>query len=222
MTTNQTNLLSALAAFQLEAVKITKDSKANYGKYVSLPKIIDELQPILNKHGLLITQFPSQTLAGEPALTTILAHPESGETKEYTAPLSMIKTDPQAQGSAITYMRRYSYASVTQVVVDEDDDGQQASPRDDYQQVSPNKISGLASDKQIGLIHAKVNGMKAGNPGAHKAFGEWYKATINNKPFEALTKAEASKVIDKLMGNVDETDSGGFDGNLSEYSDEVF
>ena len=117
-------LLQALLDFQQEAIAIVKDSKANYGKYVSLPKLIEELQPALNRHGLLITQFPSQTIDGQPALTSILAHAESGETKEFTAPLLLAKLDPQANGSALTYMRRYSYAAITQVVIDEDDDGQ--------------------------------------------------------------------------------------------------
>lgn len=127
MTEKTKNLWTALLAFQQEMTTVSKDGKANYGEYVTLPKVIAEVQPVLNDHGLLITQFPTQTLDGQPGLRTILAHPESGETIEDISPLTIAKQDPQAQGSAITYMRRYGYAAVTQIVIDEDDDGQKAS-----------------------------------------------------------------------------------------------
>jgi len=39
----------------------------------------------------------------------------------------MVKEDPQAQGSAVTYARRYAYMSVLGLVADEDDDGQRAT-----------------------------------------------------------------------------------------------
>ena len=41
--------------------------------------------------------------------------------------LHLPKSDPQGQGSAVTYARRYSYMSVLGLVADEDDDGNKAS-----------------------------------------------------------------------------------------------
>jgi hypothetical protein len=41
--------------------------------------------------------------------------------------LYLVKDDPQGQGSAVTYARRYSYMSVLGLVADVDDDGNAAS-----------------------------------------------------------------------------------------------
>lgn len=88
------------------------------------------------------------------------------------------------------------------------------SQQNDY--TPAKQLKGEATEKQVGMIEAKTNGMKVGNPAAHKEFGEWYKKELDNKPFKNLTKAEASKVIDKLMNKQDEQSA------LEEYSDEVF
>jgi hypothetical protein len=42
-------------------------------------------------------------------------------------PLLLAKSDPQGQGSAITYARRYALMAVLGLVADEDDDGNKAS-----------------------------------------------------------------------------------------------
>ena len=37
--------------------------------------------------------------------------------------MHLVKSDPQSQGSAVTYARRYSYMAALGLVADEDDDG---------------------------------------------------------------------------------------------------
>lgn len=229
-------LLQALLDFQQEAIAIVKDSKANYGKYVSLPKLIEELQPALNRHGLLITQFPSQTIDGQPALTSILAHAESGETREFTAPLLLAKLDPQANGSALTYMRRYSYAAITQVVIDEDDDGQRASapPRPQQQGIkrdlpaqqlcSAREVGELSKlRKQLGLSKQQYGEVNTWLVSKGWTFGKWN--TIDNVfdnsyvPLEAVSTIEAY-IKNLASGHNDEPTR--IDEDLSQYSDEIF
>lgn len=80
------------------------------------------------------------------------------------------------------------------------------------------QLSGNITDKQVGLIEAKSNGMKLADPELHTQFAQWYKTTMDNKPFKALTKAQASQTIDRLMGNEPTSTTD----NIEEYSGEVF
>jgi len=116
-------LLPALIAARAEFPAVKKDGYNPHfkSKFASLKAVREATEPILGKHGLTITQFPSQTYEGKPALTTWLAH-SSGQFIKDTTPLSMVKSDPQAQGSAITYLRRYGWSAVLGLVTDEDDD----------------------------------------------------------------------------------------------------
>jgi hypothetical protein len=79
----------------------------------------------LNKHGLSVSQFPSH-VEGKDALTTFLLH-SSGQFIEHSMLLHLPKDDPQGQGSALTYARRYSYMAALGLVADDDDDGNRAT-----------------------------------------------------------------------------------------------
>lgn len=120
-------LAKALARFQRAMVAIVKDAKNPFfkSKYVSLNAIISAIREPLASEGLSFAQFPS----GENGLTTILMH-ESGQWLEDTVAVQPTKNDPQALGSAITYMRRYALAAVLGLNVEEDDDGNKASGKD--------------------------------------------------------------------------------------------
>lgn len=116
-------LITALNAFQAELVKVNKDSDNPFykSKYADLASIMLATQPVLTKHGLAISQSPVILDGHMTGLKTRLMH-ISGEMIEETMPLYLPKDDPQGQGSAITYARRYSYASILQIVIGEDDD----------------------------------------------------------------------------------------------------
>lgn len=68
-------------------------------------------------------QEPCALDNGQPALRTRLIHSETGEFIESTMPLILAKNDPQGQGSAITYARRYALAAIFGVTGEKDDDG---------------------------------------------------------------------------------------------------
>ncbi|ATN94010.1 Erf-like ssDNA annealing protein [Mycobacterium phage Kumao] len=139
MTTTQLDqLLPALHKAREGFGTIQKDGFNPHFKseFATLKSIKAAVDPALHANGLQILQFPSE-VNGSPALTTILAHTASGQHIEYTTPLALTKNDPQAQGSALTYLRRYSYSAVLNLVTDEDDDGNVGSLPDKPKQQKP-------------------------------------------------------------------------------------
>jgi hypothetical protein len=64
----------------------------------------------------------------------------TGESVEDVMPLMLVKEDPQAQGSAITYARRYSLLTLLSLTADEDDDGEAA--RDNSTKVTTSTSKG--------------------------------------------------------------------------------
>ncbi len=120
-------LAAALVEFQKNAPIIAKDgTNPHYGnKYATLAAIMDAVLPKLAANALAVSQHPCE-LNGFPALKTILMH-DSGEILESTMLLAVDKGGPQAQGSALTYARRYAVLAVLGLVADEDDDGEAAT-----------------------------------------------------------------------------------------------
>lgn len=117
-------LATALSAFQGEMKAVQFDSSNPYfkSKYASLSALVDAASKVLVKHGLAV----SQVLTGDGGVNTVLMH-KSGQFIGDTLKLQPVKVDPQGVGSAITYARRYAYASILGLVSDSDDDGNGAS-----------------------------------------------------------------------------------------------
>ena len=118
------NLAIALCKFQGAVEKIKKGENNPFfkSKYASLADILDVIRLPLYENGLSFVQLP----CGSNGLTTMLMH-ESGEYIMETYEMTPIKNDPQSQGSAITYQRRYSLSSILGLNIDNDDDGNAAS-----------------------------------------------------------------------------------------------
>lgn len=120
-------LAPALVALQADLVPVAKSASNPFfkSKYAPLNEVMASVQPLLAKHKLAVSQFLTN-LNGDSAMRTILLH-ESGQYIEDVQPLLLVKQDPQSQGSATTYARRYGVMSVLGVVADEDDDGNKAT-----------------------------------------------------------------------------------------------
>lgn len=117
------SLAKALVAFQAEAPALPLDGvNPHYGnRFTTLDALVTSVRPVLAKHGLSFVQLPTH-YDGQPALRTVLLH-ESGDKLEDVMLLKEAKPDPQGQGSALTYARRYALAAALGLVADEDDDG---------------------------------------------------------------------------------------------------
>lgn len=116
---------AALVAAQAEMPDVPKDGANGHFKghrFTTLDTLIHAIRPELAKHGLTVIQHPAESPAGYMAMTTMLIH-ESGQFVSHTMTFPMDKPTPQGAGGAITYMRRYSLASMLFVSGDTDDDG---------------------------------------------------------------------------------------------------
>jgi hypothetical protein len=124
------SLNSALLDAQRAMPSLQRDKiNPHFGaSYLSLEGLMGSILPVLNENGMVLTQLTTTLDDGSGGLTTRLTHVETGETIESTMPLIMDKQNAQAQGSAITYARRYSLMALLGLVADEDDDGNAASP----------------------------------------------------------------------------------------------
>jgi hypothetical protein len=91
--------------------------------YADLNSVVDAVRIPFSDNGLSYSQFPLFE-EGRVGVETILMH-ESGEWISSVLMLPMVKQDPQAAGSAITYARRYALQSIAGIP-SEDDDGQGA------------------------------------------------------------------------------------------------
>lgn len=127
---NIKNLTKALLQAQKAITFAGKNARNPHFKntYADLTAVIDAIKPALNEAGIVFMQTPSPSENGTLALTTRLVHAETGEFMEDTGVCPLPKSDPQGYGSAMTYMRRYSLASICGLYQD-DDDGEGAKPK---------------------------------------------------------------------------------------------
>ena len=112
-----------------EIGKISKDSKNPFFKsnYLSLNGLIDAVEPVLEKHGLLLLQ-PIE----DGKVVTMICDAEKDGTLLTSRVLSGMTlpniTDPQKLGSAITYYRRYTLQSLLGLQAEDDDGNNAARP----------------------------------------------------------------------------------------------
>lgn len=89
-------------------------------KYADIADVLAVVQPVLGKQGLALMQETSMD-GRFLMLTTILAH-ESGEWQDSIFPVCEWNPNPQKNGAALTYARRYALCSLIGVAADEDTD----------------------------------------------------------------------------------------------------
>jgi hypothetical protein len=152
---NITNLTKALFAFQGKVSSVKKSAKNPHFKstYADLTSILDTINPILQECGLLVTQHPN-----DDVLITTVYHAESGEYMQSEQVLRMKDlNNPQQQGSAITYSRRYALASIFNLN-QEDDDGNAAASQPTQKMVKET----LTPDHK--MWDKAIDHLKKGNP----------------------------------------------------------
>ena len=153
-----THLATALAKAQAEMPVAVFDATNPFlkSKYASLGAVIQASRPILAKHKLSLVQFPISQSTPHPACGHLLpsaekdgAHGVTRPTTEYVGIESILmhesgefvaeriliplteekgKSKVQSAGSTLTYLRRYSWASILGMYSDEDSDGVAVPP----------------------------------------------------------------------------------------------
>jgi len=143
------SIYKKLLEVQKEVGAISKDSKNPFfkSKYFDINQLIEHVQPVLNKHGLLLLQpvydgrVWSKIYDSENAdsyISSSLNLPEFN--------------DPQKLGSCITYYRRYTLASLLGLQA-EDNDGNGLKSKPKPKQLP--KITPEAYQKAIAAISEK-------------------------------------------------------------------
>lgn len=150
-----TELNKALANFHKEVKQPMKDANNPFfkSKYVPLENVVEAIDDVAPKHGLTYSQYPVTTENGLVGISTVLLH-ESGEYIEFPpATTKPDKNTPQGVGSALTYMRRYSLSAVFGITSDQDDDGNEASGKNNKnKQTQPQKVS----SQTVGILKQEV------------------------------------------------------------------
>ena len=152
------SIYTKLLEVQKEIGAISKDSTNPFfkSKYFDINKLIQHVNPILTKNGLVLLQ-PIK----DGCQYSIIIDSETAEQVDSFLCLSDIK-DPQKRGSEITYFRRYTLGSLLGLQA-EDDDANTATkeankkplltPDSDNWEKAKEYIKG--DKKKIGQIKAK-------------------------------------------------------------------
>lgn len=169
---NISNLAKALVAAQKEMGNAVKDAKNPFFKsnYADLNAIREAVLPAFNKQGISVLQ-PTVFIDGKKFVQTKLIH-ESGEfTSGLTEILAVKETDAQAQGSGISYARRYGLQSIANVGCS-DDDGEAAMGRkvEDKKPAPPNPLK--SSGEIVGGSLSGAAKTEAPKPSGKRTFGQ--------------------------------------------------
>lgn len=114
-------LAAAMAQAQAEMGGAVKEANNPFfkSKYADLTSVVKAIKEPFASHGLSYVQLPCATELGV-GVTTRLMH-ASGEWLESDYVLPIVKNDPQAAGSAITYARRYALQAMAGIPTADDD-----------------------------------------------------------------------------------------------------
>lgn len=186
-----TKIADALVKAQAAMKPAIKDSRNPHfnSRYADLASVWDAIREPLTSNGLSVIQMVGSNELERTTLTTRVTH-VSGEWIESTWQIPVGKQDPQGLGSAISYARRYALASAVGVVQD-DDDGNAAMPRQTQQQEYQPKHFSLADACEK---LESVTTLEELETEYKKAYRE---ATMSKASTEALTQVK-DKVKEKL------------------------
>lgn len=161
-------LAPALVKAQKKMGAALKDSKNPFfkSKYADLNAIIDAAIPSLNEEGIAVLQSPDVLMTPDghttSVINTVLIH-ESGEFIAGQSKVVAAKAnDPQAEGSATTYARRYGLQAMVTLKA-EDDDGEAAmgrkpsftksapveAPKAEVASITTTSVVGTGENKQV-------------------------------------------------------------------------
>jgi hypothetical protein len=168
------SIYKQLLEVQREVGAISKDSKNPFfkSKYFDINKLIEVVNPVLSKHGLVLLQ-PIE----DNKVVSRLFDAESEKCVESWLELPNL-SDPQKIGSAISYYRRYTLSSLLGLQAeDEDGNGLKAKPKPVQKQQVKN---------WEGLLKAVTDGTVTST----KAFNTY---SLTQEQIEKLNKAELIK-----------------------------
>ena len=221
-------LAAALAKAQAQMGAAKKASKADAGSYSYKYATLDDCWKVarepLGANGLALTQLPHRR-SGALCLLTVLMH-ESGQwqSMDYelpTAPSESRMNVHQAEGSALTYARRYSLCCILGIPT-EDDDG--ASAQQPQQRTPPRPKKPLDEYlNEDGELIAIPFGTKEGESirDLEQKVVEWYAHTMQTRgdSLKQMTQEACAQEVARRKSESDSV-SGPAPGG-DEFDDEI-
>ncbi len=134
--------IEALMAAKADLPRIIKTGAASYKdkgtnkdveafRYARWEEVCQQIEPVLAKHGLLLTFTTEQTATGPVNITGVLSHRDGHSERAQMAigcDASGGKNNAQGWGSAIAYGKRYTSFALLNLVGHDDKDADAASP----------------------------------------------------------------------------------------------
>ncbi len=119
----KSELFTALAKAQgqMRSARATKENRYFKALYEDLESVVEASRKPLSDNGLAVIHIPTVNDDGSASLKCILSH-SSGQYIESNMRMLPVANDPQALGSCFTYLKRLSYAAITGVVAQQEDD----------------------------------------------------------------------------------------------------
>lgn len=135
-------LLPALAKVKAELKAVVKSSANPYfkSKYADLNSHLEEVEPLLEKNGMVLLQPPVVSADSSNIVETFIVHIESGQFVGSSMKL-VGETDMQKAGSGVTYARRYTLKGLL-AMKDTDDDAESTMNRPSKKSVAVSKSKG--------------------------------------------------------------------------------
>lgn len=191
-------LAAALAKAQgaMQPAKMDAVNPFLKNRYADLGAVIQASRKPLAENGLSISQLPSVG-DGKVSVTTILMH-SSGQwiESEITLPIDNSKglSLAQSMGVVITYLRRYSLASVLGIYADDDTDGNDTKPAQPAPKAQPAArpapvVNEAETLKELGY---------EGNPPAQKMSIEQAEAEVSTTTGETYGSIETETLSYRL------------------------
>jgi hypothetical protein len=190
------NLASALSKAQGE---MPAASKTGYNPHFrshfsTLEDLIEVSRPALTKYGLSVCQYPHSD-NDSTYLVTKLKHSSGQEEVSQVKIFLKDPSDIQKLGSAMSYLKRYAYASICGIATSEnEDDGNSVS------QPSESKPSDTVSPKQLALLRARLSDKKE----LEKKICTHYKiSSLEQLPWKYMN--EVVGILDKTSSSSNES-----------------
>lgn len=136
-------LLDALAkaASAMENPKFDSTNPHFKSKFASLAACEAVVRPRLAEQGLMYRQTCLADHEDGMTWLVTIVYGAGGEVEVSRVPLSITGNDPQKQGSALTYAKRYGLCAAFGIAGEEDDDGNAATERPQKPRKQPYKAS---------------------------------------------------------------------------------
>lgn len=178
-------LATAMARMQGHLQNAVKDKTNPHfrSSYADLASCYDACRMHLSQNNLSVIQLPSAE-GDKVSVRSILLH-TSGQYISHCLTVKARDAGPQAVGSAITYVRRYSLCSVVGIAPD-DDDGNAATPEPRQQQQRP---SPPPPSNKNPVFNPKI-----------KAQADWLANTLMQHPATADKSELWDEINHKMIG----------------------